>query len=57
MTTQFVYLNLLPAAIVKAGGASLREPYIIILCDIHEFHLVVYLCLLVCMFLMGYLQM
>ena len=43
MITQFVCLNLLPAAILKACGASLREPYIIILCDVHEFYLVVYL--------------
>ena len=28
MITQFVCLNLLPAAILKACGASLREPYI-----------------------------
>ena len=43
MITQFVCLNLLPAAILKACGASLREPYIIILCDVDEFYLVVYL--------------
>ena len=31
MITQFVCLNLLPAAIVKAGGVSLREPYIYVM--------------------------
>ena len=31
MITQFVCLNLLPAAILKACGASLREPYIYVM--------------------------